>query len=95
MIQLTTVEAMARAIENARAAQLFVKPTSLFRQYTVENRANGQSYTVDFFIRNGRRFGHCTCKAGVAGKVVCKHIAAASGLHVMRAAEQAMMKMAA
>lgn len=85
MIQLTTAEALAKATERARTSKLFVQPTSLERQYRVTNRANGSTYTVDFFVRNGKRFGHCTCKGGAAG-YACKHPAAAAGLHVMRAA---------
>ncbi len=86
MIQLTTAEAFAKATERARSSKLFVQPTSLERQYRVTNRANGNTYTVDFFVRkDGKRFGHCTCKGGLKN-FACKHLAAAAGLHVMRAA---------
>lgn len=85
MIQLISADQLSKATERARASKLFVQPTSLERQYRVTNRANGSTYTVDFFVRNGKRFGHCTCKGGVAG-FACKHLAAAAGLHVMRAA---------
>lgn len=85
MVQLTTSEALAKATERARASKLFVQPTNLERQYRVTNRANGSTYIVDFFVRSGKRFGHCTCKGGAAG-FACKHLAAAAGLHVMRAA---------
>jgi uncharacterized Zn finger protein len=87
MVQLTTPEAIAKATERAKATRLFVKPTNLFRQYQVENRSNGQTYTVDFFIRNGKRFGHCTCKGGMAG-FACKHLSAAAALHTCLAAQK-------
>ena len=87
MIQLTTAEALAKATERARASKLFVQPTNIERQYRVTNRANGSTYIVDFFVRNGKRFGHCTCKGGVKN-FACKHLAAAAGLHVMRAASK-------
>ena len=88
MIQLTTAEALARATERAKAGNLFVQATGLFRQYRVTNRETGSQYIVDFFFRNGKRFGHCTCKAGQANKT-CKHLSAAAGLHVMVAAKRA------
>jgi hypothetical protein len=84
MVQLISREQLERAIENARKAKLVVRPTSMFRQYTVENRNNGRSYTVDFFVRAGKRFGHCACKAGVSN-IACKHLAASAGYHMMRA----------
>lgn len=86
MIQLINAEQLGKATERARASKLFVQPTSLDRQYRVTNRANGSTYTVDFFVRkDGKRFGHCTCKGGLRN-LACKHLAAAAGLHVMRAA---------
>jgi uncharacterized Zn finger protein len=87
MIQLHSAEQLAKATERAKAGALFVQPTSLFRQYRVTNRANGNQYIVDFFVRNGKRFGHCTCKAGQT-HIACKHLSAAAGLHLMRAAQQ-------
>ena len=86
MIQLTTASKLGKAIERAKASRLFVQPTGMFRQYRVTNRENNQTYTVDFFVRDGKRFGHCTCKGG-ARNLACKHIAAAAGLHVVRAAQ--------
>jgi hypothetical protein len=94
MVQLTTPEGIAKATERAKASKLFAKPTSMFRQYRVENRLNDQTYTVDFFIRNGKRFGHCTCVAGERN-LACKHLSAAAGLHVIRAAERRTVKMTA
>ncbi len=86
MVQLQSAEQLSKATERARASKLFVQPTGLFRQYRVTNRENGNSYTVDFFLRGGKRFGHCTCKGGTAG-FACKHLSAAAGLHVCLAAQ--------
>jgi len=88
MIRLLNAEQLRRATERAKASRLFVQPTSLYRQYRVTNRETGAQYTVDFFVRDGRRYGHCTCKAGV-NHTACKHLAAAAGLHVMIAAGRA------
>jgi len=60
----------------------------VFRQYRVTNRETGAQYIVNFFLREGKRFGHCTCKAG-RNNTPCKHLSAAAGLHVMRAAQSA------
>jgi hypothetical protein len=87
MIQLVSPEQLSKATERAKAGNLFVQPSSLFRQYHVTNRGTGARYTVDFFVRksDGARFGHCTCKAGLNNKA-CKHLSAAAGYHVMRMA---------
>ncbi len=85
MIQLQSAEQLKRATERARAGKLFVQATRMFRQYRVTNRENGNSYVVDFFVRDGKRFGHCTCRAGV-NNTACKHLSAAAGLHMMLAA---------
>jgi uncharacterized Zn finger protein len=87
MVQLTTAEAIAKATERAKAGKLFVQPSTLLRQYHVTNRETGAKYIVDFFLRNGKRFGHCTCKAGERN-LACKHLSAAAGYHVMRAASR-------
>ena len=87
MIEIQSAEQLAKATERAKAGNLFVQATSMFRQYRVTNRDNGNQYTVDFFVRNGKRFGHCTCKAG-QNNIACKHVSAAAGLHVMRAAQR-------
>jgi uncharacterized Zn finger protein len=86
MVQLLTAEQLARATEKAKASRLFVKPLQ-WRQYRVTNRETGAQYTVDFFVRNGKRYGHCTCKAGMNHQA-CKHLSAAAGLHVMLAAQR-------
>jgi len=87
MIQLQTINQLSKAIERAKASNLLVQTTSHLRMYRVTNRDNGNTYTVNFFVERGKRFAACTCKAG-ANKRECKHIAAAAGLHVVRAAEQ-------
>jgi uncharacterized Zn finger protein len=78
MIQLKNAEQMVRAIERAKAGRLFVRFIQ-FRQFRVENRVNGETYNVNFFVRNGKRFGHCDCKGGERG-LVCKHLAAAAAV---------------
>jgi hypothetical protein len=89
MIELRSEEQLKGAIERARneARNLVVRRTNASRQYRVTNRKNGNDYTVDFFVRtDGRRFGHCTCKAGQNG-LACKHIAAAAALNIYLAAQ--------
>lgn len=93
MIQLTTAEAISKATERAKASKLFVQ-TIQWRQYRVTNRATGARYVVDFFVRNGKRFGHCTCKAGL-NNIACKHLSAAVALHVMVAATRQPERLAA
>ena len=87
MIELRDVAQLSKAIERAKAGNLFVQPSSIFRQYHVTNRDTGAKYTVDFFVRksDGKRFGNCTCKAGQNNKA-CKHLSAAAGYHVARMA---------
>ena len=93
MIQLTTAEAIRKATERAKASKLFVQAIQ-WRQYHVTNRATGAQYVVDFFVRNGKRFGHCTCKAGL-NNIACKHLSAAAALHVMVAATRQPERLAA
>lgn len=81
MIELISAEQLSKAIKRARAGRLFVQPTSIFRQYIVTNRETGAQYYVDFFVRGGRRYGHCQCLAGENNQA-CKHLAAAAALHV-------------
>ena len=88
MIRLLNPEQLKKATERARASNLFVQRTSIYRQYRVTNRETGAQYTVNFFVRNGERYGHCNCKAGLNNQA-CKHLSAAAGLHVMIAAERA------
>jgi hypothetical protein len=87
MIEPINAEQLAKATERAKASKLFVQPTSLSRQYRVTNRENGNQYTVDFFVCKGKRFGHCSCKAGILNRL-CKHLSVACGYHCMRMAAQ-------
>lgn len=87
MIELQSTEQLASAIERAHrdAKNLVVRATGASRQYRVTNRARGTQYTVDFFVRNGKRFGHCSCKAGM-NNIACKHLVAAAALNTYLAA---------
>jgi len=85
MIELINADQLAKATERAKAGNLFVQPTTFLRQYKVTNRDNGNQYYVDFFVRNGKRYGQCTCKAGMNNRQ-CKHLSVAAGYHVMRMA---------
>jgi hypothetical protein len=87
MIELISAEQLRKATELAKAGNLFVQPSSIFRQYHVTNRDTGAKYTVDFFVRNGKRYGHCSCIAGTR-HLACKHLSAAAGYHVMRMTAQ-------
>jgi hypothetical protein len=83
MIELTETT-MQNAIAKAKAERnnLTVRLTSAVRMYRVESKSSSNVYTVNFSVRDGRRFGHCNCKAGEAGKFACKHIAAAAALNM-------------
>ena len=85
MIELESAEQLSKATERAKAGNLFVQPSGQFRMYYVTNRDKGNRYTVNFFVRNGKRYGHCDCKAGM-NHIACKHLSAAAALHVVRAA---------
>jgi uncharacterized Zn finger protein len=78
MIELKSLEQLSRAIERAKAGCLFVRFVQ-FRQFKVENRNSGRIYNVNFFVRAGKRFGHCDCKGGERG-LACKHLAAAAAI---------------
>ena len=88
MIELRSAEQLKKATERARAGHLFVQTTSIYRQYRVTNRETGAEYVVNFFVRAGKRYGHCNCKAGTYN-LACKHLSAGAGLHVMLAAARA------
>jgi hypothetical protein len=88
MIELKSQEQLKNAIERARseARNLVVRRTRYNRQYSVLSRTSGNVYVVDFFVRkDGKRFGHCTCRAGM-NNVACRHLASALGLHLYTAA---------
>jgi hypothetical protein len=87
MIELVSADQITKATERAKASNLLVQPTMIFRQYRVTNRDNGNQYVVNFFLRNGKRYAGCTCKAGERN-LACKHLAAAAGLHVCTAAQK-------
>jgi hypothetical protein len=83
MIEIQNADQLSRATERAKSSKLFVQPSTLLRQYRVTNKKTGARYTVDFFVRkDGKRFGHCSCKAGER-KLACKHLSAAAGYHMM------------
>lgn len=84
MIELRNRNQLSNAINRAKAEarNLLVQTTNAVRQYRVTNRANGNIYLVNFFVRtDGKRFAHCTCKAGEKG-IACKHIAASAALNI-------------
>jgi hypothetical protein len=84
MIELKNEAQIESAIKRAKAERkhLFVKRTEIQREYRVTNRRNGQVYWVKFNINwLGKRYGHCTCKAGEFG-IPCKHLAACAGLNL-------------
>ncbi len=84
MIELKSRQQIEKAIQRAKAEarNLLVQTTNAVRQYRVTNRANGNVYLVNFFIRkDGKRFAHCTCLAGEKG-IACKHVAASAALNL-------------
>ena len=85
MLEVKTGEKMDEAIQRAKGAKLFVQATG-FREYRVTNRETGTAYAVNFFVAAGKKYSDCSCKAGINGQL-CKHVAAALGWHVVRAAE--------
>ena len=87
MIQLTTAAKIENAINKARTVKPRVR-VNQFGSYIVSNKATGASYTVECAKRDGKRFAHCTCKAGERGQA-CYHIAAAVSAHLQLAAERA------
>ena len=78
MIELKSATQLGKAIQRAKAGRLFVRFVQ-YRQFKVENRQTGATYNVNFFVRDGRRFGHCDCEGGERG-LVCKHLAAAAAV---------------
>lgn len=63
MIQLTTPDKLTNAIAKARAVKPFVR-VNCFGSYDVRNKQTGATYNVVCLKREGKRFAHCTCKAG-------------------------------
>ncbi len=91
MIQLTTAAQLENASNKARTVKPRVR-VNKFGLYTVTNKATGATYTVECAKRNGKRFAHCTCKAGERGNA-CYHIAAAVSAHLQLAAERATLNL--
>lgn len=91
MIELKNKKQIEKAIERARNERknLVVRLTSAVRQYRVENRSTGGNYVVNFFIRNKRRYAHCSCPAGLQN-MACKHVAAAAALNCCLAEQGAL-----
>jgi hypothetical protein len=85
MVEIKSGEKMDKAIQRAKDANLLVQVAD-FREYKVTNRETGAVYEVNFYVSAGRKFGDCQCRAGQCGQL-CKHVAAALGWHVVRAAE--------
>ena len=85
MIQITGKQQFTTAIERARRERMFVQPVR-FREYAVTNRSNGHRYFVSFEVKNGKRFGKCSCEAGTPMRgnhlpLVCKHLFASLLVH--------------
>lgn len=84
---LLTEQKLEKAVMKARAEKPRVKFLS-YRNYQVTNKKTGATYRVRFEKLNGKPHGNCECAAGRQGRFVCKHIAAAVGHHLLKAAEQ-------
>ncbi len=85
MIQLTSIETLAKAITKARTVKPLVRYIA-FRHYSVTNKETGATYTVTFDKQGARRMASCDCQAGARGQA-CYHVAAAVSHHVLQAAE--------
>ncbi len=81
MLEITK-QNLEKAIERAKQNKMLVKCVE-FRRYEVLNRTNGNRYTVQFFKVGGKKFAACTCPA----TVICKHIGASIGHHVVLASQ--------
>ena len=80
--RLTTVEAMAGAIERARTANLFVQRTTIPRMYRVTNRDNGNQYVVNFFVRKSDRARFARRPAAARPEAACSRRCCAAALQV-------------
>ncbi len=87
MIQLTKATAIEKAIKKARTVKPRVR-VNCFGSYTVTNKRTGATYTVECLKQDGKRFAHCSCRAGELGRA-CYHVAAAVGVHMVLAADRA------
>lgn len=86
MIQLTE-QKMSKAIEKAKKEKPLVRVVG-WRHYTVTNKRTGATYTVTFDVINGQRLASCDCPAGQAGRFICYHVAACSGVQVVLAEQK-------
>ncbi len=89
MIQLTTAATIQNAINKARTVKPLVRIVK-FGSYDVTNKQTGAQYTVTCEKREGKRFAHCTCKAGERGQA-CYHALAAVSAHIQLATERAQL----
>lgn len=87
MIQLTTAAKLEKAINKARTVKPRVR-VNRFGSYAVTNKQTGATYTVECRKQDGKRFVHCSCKAGERGQA-CYHVAAAVSAHIQLASEAA------
>jgi uncharacterized Zn finger protein len=85
MLEITK-ENLEKSIEKARQTKPLVKVIE-FRHYQVTNRETGAKYEVKFSKVGGKKFADCTCKCGLQGKYVCKHIGASIDIHLLLAAQ--------
>jgi uncharacterized Zn finger protein len=85
MIEINATK-IQKAIEKARQTKPLVKVIE-FRHYQVTNRETGAKYEVTFTKVGGKKFADCTCKCGLQGKYVCKHIGASIDIHLLLAAQ--------
>ena len=79
MIELTSKEKIAKAIDKARQQKPRVRVIA-FGLYAVQNKETGATYEVVCERRGNRRFAGCNCKAGERD-LPCYHLAAAVGVH--------------
>jgi hypothetical protein len=81
MIEINT-ENTVNAI--ARCKQLKPKVTFIKdRTFIVHSANNGQTYTVEFAVANGKKLASCECKGYERG-YVCYHIIAAATVNIYR-----------
>jgi hypothetical protein len=86
MIQLTTAAKLENAIAKARTVKPRVR-VNCFGSYTVTNKTTGATYSVECVKQDGKRYAHCSCRAGELGKA-CYHLAAAVAAHIQLAADK-------
>lgn len=92
MIQIQSKAQFSNAIERAKKERMLVSMIR-FREYAVLNRSNGRRYVVMFEVRDGMKFGACSCEAGSPMRgnrrpMVCKHLLAALTVHMSLMAQR-------